>query len=178
MAAQALYAPQLNGDTLMNKITLNELDRKLLQSVSIPDLALGALPPAKLLQSNSPELLDRPEADDNIFVAGAVAGGWVLPTAGGDGRVFMPVPPGFDFGVIAFTQRWVEGELDSDGKFQTVGEPYAEKPPTARWRPDPDRPGRRSTRPITASWCASCLASSWRPRRPGKSAITSAGRPR
>jgi hypothetical protein len=130
----------------MNKITLNTLsalDRELLKSVSIPDLALGALPPAKLMQTNNPELLDRPEADDNVFVSGAIAGGWVLPTAGGDGRVFMPVPPGFDLGVVAFTQRWVTGEIDGDGKFQMVGEPYAEKPPTARWRPDPDRPGKK-----------------------------------
>jgi hypothetical protein len=60
----------------------------------------------------------------------------------------MPVPPGFEFGLIAFTQRWVVGELDKDGQFQQVGEPYAEEPKDARWVKNPDTGKKRH---VTAS---------------------------
>ena len=80
------------------------------------------------------------------YVEGARAGGYVLPTR--EGRVFMPVPPGFEFGLIAFTQRWVVGELDKDGQFQQVGEPYAEEPKDARWVKNPDTGKKRH---VTAS---------------------------
>jgi hypothetical protein len=114
-----------------DKIT--PLQRALLESVSIPDLAVGGLPQIKLLQSNSQDLLNSP--DNPWYLEGAMAGGFAAP--GREGRVFIPVPPGFHSGAFAFVQEWIEGELDAEGEFQQIGEPHAVKPIDAIWRKDP-----------------------------------------
>ena len=60
-----------------DKIT--PLQRALLESVSIPDLAVGGLPQIKLLQSNSQDLLDSPEIATLGTCEGAMAGGFAGP---------------------------------------------------------------------------------------------------
>ena len=58
--------------------------RELLKSVSIPDLALGGLPTIKLLQSNSPDLLDSP--DNPFHLPGSMAGRLLGSPPGREGQ--------------------------------------------------------------------------------------------
>jgi hypothetical protein len=105
---------------------LTPSQRALLQGVAIPDLALSQLPPAKLLQVNSPELLDSP--DNPSFVEGAIAGGFVVPTR--DGRIFLPR---YHFGIFGWGREFAEFEPRVDGNDQFV-ESHAEMPKDAFWR--------------------------------------------
>jgi hypothetical protein len=74
-------------------VILTPEQRALLQGVAAPDVPGKPLPPIKIVQSNSPELLDSP--DNEMFIPGAVAGGFVVPHR--EGRVFQPSPPGIRF---------------------------------------------------------------------------------
>ncbi len=111
---------------------LTPLQRALLESVSIPDVVLGGLPQIKLLQTNSPQLLDTPETSANLYLKGAMAGGFDVPGPDG-GRVFLPGSPGFHYGIFGFDHTFVEYEVQADGSLQRVGEPQAEKPKDAQW---------------------------------------------
>jgi hypothetical protein len=122
-----------------NKMNLTPQQRALLESVSIPDVALGGLPQIRLLQSNSPQLLDTPETSGNLYLKGAMAGGFDVP--GPEGRLFIPGSPGFHYGIFGFDHVFVEYETQADGSLQRVGEPYAEKPKDAQWLEDAS--GRR-----------------------------------
>ena len=77
---------------MSTKITsaLSAEQRALITGVAAPDVPGKPLPAIKIMQSNSPELLDSP--DNEMFIPGAVAGGFVVPHR--EGRVFQPSPPG------------------------------------------------------------------------------------
>jgi hypothetical protein len=96
---------------------LTPQQRALLESVSIPDLALGVAAPIKLLQTNSPQLLDSPE--NSFYLPGSMAGGYSVP--GREGPVFLPVPPGFHGGPFALARDYIELEA----RLNTTGEPDA-----------------------------------------------------
>ena len=114
---------------------LTPYERELLKGVSIPDLALGGAAPIKLLQTNSPQLLDSPE--NSFYLPGSMAGGYSVPSR--EGSVFLPVPPGFHGGPFALARDYIELEvrLNTTGELEQIGEPYAEMPKDAAWARDP-----------------------------------------
>ena len=106
----------------------------LLESVSLPDLPpLGGLPQVKLMQVNSPDLLNSPDNSD--YLEGAIAGGFVAPTR--ERRVFLPSPPGYHFGIIRWFREFNKYKLQPDGTLDFVPPALAEPPPTTRWRLNP-----------------------------------------
>ena len=87
--------------------------RALLEGVSDPDLPIAGLPPIYTVQLNSRCLLNLPELGAaNPYLPGAMAGGSVVPNQ--EGRVFMPSPPGFTFGIFAFTKEFAVFEIMPD----------------------------------------------------------------
>jgi hypothetical protein len=110
-------------------IQLTPAERALLQGVAIPDLPVGALPSIKLLQTNSPELLN---ANDNeMFLEGATAGGFVAPHR--EGRVFLPSPPGFRFQIFGWDKFYYEYEKRADGTDGRPVDKHLDKPQDAHW---------------------------------------------
>jgi len=105
--------------------------KALIASLAAPDVAGKPLPPIKLVQSNSPELLDSP--DNEMFLPGAVAGGFVIPNR--EGRIFQPSPPGIQFGIFAWATSWNVFEKRPDGNNQRIAT-LTEKPVDAVWRDD------------------------------------------
>ena len=90
----------------MNTV-LSPSQRALLQGVAIPDLALSGLPAIRLLQTNSPDLLDAP--DNSLYLLNATAGGFAVPSR--DGRIFLPK---FRFGMFGWSQEFTEYEAVGD----------------------------------------------------------------
>ena len=111
---------------------LTPQQRALLESVAIPDPPIGGLPPVKLLQVNSPDLLNSP--DNSYYLEGAIAGGFAAP--GREGRAFLPNPPGYGFTPIRWFREFNEYEPQPDGSEQFINA-HAEPPETARWRLNP-----------------------------------------
>jgi hypothetical protein len=105
--------------------------RALIASLAAPDVAGKPLPPIKLVQSNSPELLDSP--DNEMFLPGALAGGFIIPNR--EGRIFQPSPPGIQFGIFAWATTWNIFEKRPDGNNQRIAT-LPEKPSDAVWRED------------------------------------------
>ena len=105
--------------------------RALIAGVAAPDVPGKPLPPIKIAQSNSPELLDSP--DNEAYLPGAVAGGFIIP--GREERIFQPSPPGIKFGVFGWATVWHVYEKRPDGSNQRIGS-YPEKPADAAWRED------------------------------------------
>ena len=105
--------------------------KALIASLAAPDVAGKPLPPIKLVQSNSPELLDSP--DNEMFLPGAVAGGFIIPNR--EGRIFQPSPPGIQFGIFAWATSWNIFEKRPDGNNQRIAT-LPEKPSDAVWRED------------------------------------------
>jgi hypothetical protein len=97
--------------------------------VSVPDLALEKLPPAKLMQVNSPELLNSP--DNPAYLEGALAGGFVLP--GREGPVFLPQ---YHYGIFGWGREYAEFEPLPDGSDEYITS-HPEMPKDAFWRFDP-----------------------------------------
>ena len=89
------------------------------------------LAPIKIAQSNSPELLDSP--DNELYLPGAVAGGFIVP--GREERLFQPSPPGIQFGVFGWATVWHVYERRADGSNQRIAT-HTEKPADAIWRED------------------------------------------
>jgi hypothetical protein len=111
--------------------TLTPQQRALLQGVAMPDVPARPLPPIRLVQSNSPDLLDSP--DSELFLPGAVAGGFIVPSR--EGRAFLPSPPGIRFGIFGWSTTWYVYEARPDGSNQRIGA-HPEKPRDAVWRDD------------------------------------------
>jgi hypothetical protein len=111
--------------------TLTPQQRALLAGVAMPDVPGKPLPPIKIAQSNSPELLDSP--DNEAFLEGAVAGGFVVPHR--EGRAFLPSPPGIRFQIFGWATVWHVYEKRPDGSNQRIGS-HPEKPSGAAWRED------------------------------------------
>ena len=110
-------------------IQLTPAERALLQGVAIPDLPVGALPSIKLLQTNSPELLN---ANDNeMFLEGSIAGGFVAPHR--EGRAFLPSPPGFHFQIFGWDKLYNEYEKRADGTDGRPVDKHPDKPQDAHW---------------------------------------------
>jgi hypothetical protein len=117
--------------------TLTPQQRALISGVAAPDVAGKPLPPIRLLQSNSPDLLDSP--DNEMFLPGAVAGGFAIPNR--EGRTFQPSPPGIRFGIFGWSTTWHIYEKRPDGSNQRV-DSLPQKPSDAVWRESAD--GRRA----------------------------------
>jgi hypothetical protein len=111
--------------------TLTPEQRALIAGVAAPDVPGKPLPPIKIAQSNSPELLDSP--DNEAYLPRAVAGGFIIP--GREERIFQPSPPGIKFGVFGWATVWHVYEKRPDGSNQRIGS-YPEKPADAAWRED------------------------------------------
>jgi hypothetical protein len=105
--------------------------RALIAGVAAPDVPGKPLPPIKIAQSNSPELLDSP--DNEMFLPGATAGGFIVPNR--DGRVFMPSPPGIRFQIFGWATVWHTYQKRPDGSNQRIAS-HPEKPADAVWRED------------------------------------------
>jgi hypothetical protein len=99
--------------------TLTPQQRALLQGIAMPDVPGRPLPPIRLVQSNSPDLLDSP--DNELFLPGAVAGGFIVPNR--EGRAFLPSPPGIRFGIFGWSTTWYVYEARPDGSNQRIGAP-------------------------------------------------------
>jgi hypothetical protein len=112
--------------------TLTPEQRALIAGVAAPDVPGKPLPPIKIAQSNSPELLDSP--DNEMYLEGAVAGGFIVPSR--EGRIFQPSPPGLRFQVFGWATAWHVYEARPDGSNQRVAS-HPEKPTDAIWREDP-----------------------------------------
>jgi hypothetical protein len=110
---------------------LTPQQRALLQSVAAPDVPGKPLPPIKIAQSNSPELLDSP--DNELYLPGAVAGGFIVP--GREERLFQPSPPGIRFGIFGWATVWHVYEKRPDGSNQRIAT-HTEKPADAVWQED------------------------------------------
>ena len=125
--------------------------RALLEGVSDPDLPIAGLPPIYTVQLNSRCLLNLPELGAaNPYLPGAMAGGSVVPNQ--EGRVFMPSPPGFTFGIFAFTKEFAVFEIMPDKSVRFI-ESHPEMPEDAGWKDGPE--GKR------------ILSRQQRPCRPG-----------
>jgi hypothetical protein len=111
--------------------TLTPEQRALIAGVAAPDVPGKPLPPIKIAQSNSPELLDSP--DNEACLPGAVAGGFIVPNR--EGRVFQPSPPGIRFQIFGWATVWHVYERRPDGSNQRIGS-HPEKPQGAMWRED------------------------------------------
>jgi hypothetical protein len=111
--------------------------KALLAGIAMPDVAGKPLPPIKLVQSNSPFLLDAP--DNEMFIPGAVAGGFVVPDR--EGRAFLPGNPGLRFGIFGWSTAWNIFEKRADGNNQRI-DSLPQKPSDAVWREDAE--GRRA----------------------------------
>jgi hypothetical protein len=105
--------------------------RALIAGVAAPDVPGKPLPPIKIAQSNSPELLDSP--DNESYLPGAVAGGFIIPHR--EGRIFQPSPPGIRFQIFGWATVWHTYEKRPDGSNQRIAS-SPEKPATAIWRED------------------------------------------
>jgi hypothetical protein len=110
---------------------LSAEQRALITGVSAPDVPGKPLPPIKIMQSNSPELLDAP--DNEAFIPGVVAGGFAIPHR--EGRLFQPSPPGIRFGIFGWSTTWHVYEKRPDGSNQRI-DSLPQKPSDAVWRPD------------------------------------------
>ena len=124
-------------NTQTTSTTLTPEQRALIAGVAAPDVAGRPLPPIKLVQANSPFLIDSP--DNEFYVPGAVAGGFVVPHR--DGRAFLPSPPGLQFQIFGWDKTWEIFEKRADGSNQRI-DSLPEKPSDAVWRDDAD--GRRA----------------------------------
>ncbi len=122
----AREASQTSKEKITMSLQLTPEQRALLDDVSGYDLPVGGLPWIKLLQSNSPELLDSP--DNQRFLEGAKAGGFVLPD--GEDRIFVPR---FHFQIFGWDLVWNEYEPQADGTNRLAAPPHLEKPRDARW---------------------------------------------
>jgi hypothetical protein len=111
--------------------TLTPEQRALIAGVAAPDVPGKPLPPIKIAQSNSPELLDSP--DNEAYLPGAVAGGFIIPHR--EGRIFQPSPPGIRFQIFGWATVWHTYEKRPDGSNQSIAS-SPEKPATAIWRED------------------------------------------
>jgi hypothetical protein len=111
--------------------SLTAEQRALILGVAAPDVPGKRLPPIKIAQSNSPELLDSP--DNEAYLPGAVAGGFIVP--GREERIFQPSPPGIKFGVFGWGTVWHVYERRADGSNQRIAT-HTEKPADAIWRED------------------------------------------
>ena len=105
--------------------------RALIAGVAAPDVPGKPLPPIKIAQSNSPELLDSP--DNELYLPGAVAGGFIVP--GREERLFQPSPPGIRFQIFGWATVWHVYEARPDGSNQRIAT-HTEKPADAIWRED------------------------------------------
>ena len=76
-------------------------------------------------------MLDCP--DNETFLKGAVAGGFIVPHR--EGRIFQPIPPGIRFQIFGWATVWHVYEKRPDGSNQRIGS-YPEKPSDAIWRED------------------------------------------
>jgi hypothetical protein len=125
------------GEVKMDDFSeLTPEQRALLEGVSDPDLPIAGLPPIYTVQTNSRILLDMPELGAaNPHIPGAMAGGFVVPNQ--EGRLFMPSPPGFTFGIFAFTKEFAVFEIMSDKSFRYI-DSHPEMPEDAGWKGGPD----------------------------------------
>lgn len=117
--------------------SLTPEQRALLAGIAAPDVAGKALPPIKLVQSNSPFLLNLP--DNELYVPGAIAGGFIVPDR--EGRAFLPAQPGLRFGIFGWSTAWNIFEKRPDGNNQRV-DFLPQKPSDAVWRENSE--GRRA----------------------------------
>jgi hypothetical protein len=115
--------------------SLTPQQRALILGVAMPDVPGKPLPPIRLLQSNSPDLVE----DNEMFLAGAVKGGFVVPNR--EGRVFQPSPPGIRFGIFGWSTTWHIYEKRPDGSNKRI-DSLPQKPSDAVWREDAE--GRRA----------------------------------
>ena len=58
-------------------------------------------------------------ADNEVFLPGAVAGGFIVPNR--EGRIFQPSPPGLQFQIFGWATVWHTYEKRPDGSNQRIG---------------------------------------------------------